>query len=108
MQSPNSAINNTTEVTLPRDPDEQPPKRAAVRRELKLKFHHFLTQSSPTAQKAAHQRLFFTVPPAAPPQYLLPQLLRRLNSVFSSACLPQVSWYRNHHTFLQGEKKTGI
>ena len=65
MQSPNSAINNTTEVTLPRDPDEQPPKRAAVRRELKLKFHHFLTQSSPTAQKAAHQRLFFTVPPAA-------------------------------------------
>ena len=41
MPSPNSGINNTTEVTLPRDPDEQPPKREAVRRELKLKFHHF-------------------------------------------------------------------
>ena len=105
MQSPNSGINNTTEVTLPQDPDEQPPKRAAVRRELKLKFHHFLTQSSPVAQKVTHQRLFFTVPLAVSPQYLLTQLLQRLNSVFSSVCLPQVSWYRNHHTFLQGEKK---
>ena len=75
MPSPNSGINNTTEVALPRGPDEQPPKRAAVRREMKLKFHHFLTQSSPAAQKVTHQRLFFTVLLAASPQYLLPQLL---------------------------------
>ena len=64
----------------------------------------FLSEKKNKTEKVLHQRLFLPVPLALSLLHP-PQPLQRLNWVFNSACLPQVSWYQNHHMFLWGEKK---
>lgn len=58
MPSPNAGTNNTTEVALPRGPDEQPPKKGSSQKRNEIEVSSFPYTKQPCSSKSHTSKAF--------------------------------------------------